>query len=109
MFAFTGGRWLTPAGGTLAGITRRTVIELAGEAGQPVEQGTLTADDLFSAAEVLVTSTAGGVMPVTVIDGKPVGTGTPGPLTRQLQDLYWASHSDPRYSTPVGYDSAALG
>jgi branched-chain amino acid aminotransferase len=42
-------------------------------------------------------------MPVTVIDGKPVGTGAPGPLTRQLQDLYWASHSDPRYSTPVHY------
>jgi branched-chain amino acid aminotransferase len=107
VFAFTGGRWLTPAGGTLAGITRRTVIELAREAGQPVEQGTLTADDLFSAAEVLVTSTAGGVMPVTVIDGNPVGTGTPGPLTRQLQDLYWASHSDPRYSTPVRYDPSA--
>jgi hypothetical protein len=40
-----------------------------------------------------------------VIDGKPVGAGIPGPLTRQLQDLYWASHSDPRYSTPVRYDS----
>ena len=62
------------------------------------------ADDLYLAAEVLVTSTAGGVMPVTVIDGKPVGTGAPGPLTRQLRDLYWASHSDPRYSTPVRYD-----
>jgi branched-chain amino acid aminotransferase len=104
VFAFTGDRWLTPADGTLAGITRRSVIELAREAGQQVEQGQLTADDLYLAAEVLVTSTAGGVMPVTVIDGKPVGTGSPGPLTRQLQDLYWASHSDPRYSTPVRYD-----
>jgi branched-chain amino acid aminotransferase len=80
------------------------VIELAREAGQQVEQGRMTADDLYLAAEVLVTSTAGGVIPVTVVDGKPVGTGTPGPLTRQLQDLYWASHSDPRYSTPVRYD-----
>jgi len=104
VFALTAGRWLTPVGGTLAGITRQTVIELAREAGQQVEQGRLTADDLYQAAEVLVTSTAGGVMPVTVIDGNPVGTGTPGPLTQRLQDLYWASHSDPRYSTPVRYD-----
>jgi branched-subunit amino acid aminotransferase/4-amino-4-deoxychorismate lyase len=50
---------------------------------------------------------ARGIMPVTVIDGKPVGTGTPGPLTRQLRDRYWASHQDPRYSTPVRYDDPA--
>jgi branched-chain amino acid aminotransferase len=50
-----------------------------------------------------VTSTAGGIMPVTVVDGKPVGTGAPGPLTRELRDRYWASHQDPRYSTPVRY------
>ena len=49
-------------------------------------------------------STAGGIMPVTVIDGQPVGTGAPGPLTLQLRDRYWASHEDPRYSTPVRYD-----
>jgi branched-chain amino acid aminotransferase len=79
------------------------VIELAVQAGQPVHEGRLTAADLRRAAEVLVTSTAGGIMPVTLIDGKPVGTGTPGPLTRQLRDRYWASHQDPRYSTPVRY------
>ncbi len=39
-----------------------------------------------------------------VIDGQPVGTGAPGPLTLQLRDRYWASHDDPRYSTPVRYD-----
>jgi len=52
---------------------------------------------------VLVTSTAGGIMPVTVVDGRPVGSGVPGPLTRKLRDLYWASHQDPRYFTPVRY------
>jgi len=56
---------------------------------------------------VLVTSTAGGIMPVTVIDGKPVGTGAPGPLTMQLRDRYWACHQDPRYSTPVRYEEPA--
>jgi branched-chain amino acid aminotransferase len=104
VFAHVDGRWLTPAGGTLFGITRRSVIELAAEAGQPVEEGRLTADELRRADEVLVSSTAGGVMPVTVIDGAPVGVGQPGPLTIELRERYWASHTDPRYSTPVRYD-----
>jgi branched-subunit amino acid aminotransferase/4-amino-4-deoxychorismate lyase len=39
VFAWLDGRWLTPAAGTLARVTRRTVIELAEEAGQPVEEG----------------------------------------------------------------------
>jgi branched-chain amino acid aminotransferase len=104
VFAHVDGRWLTPGSGTLQGITRRSLIELARQAGQPVEEGRLTVGDLCRAAEVLVTSTAGGIMPVTVIDGQPVGAGVPGPLTRQLRDRYWASHEDPRYSTPVRYD-----
>ena len=104
VFAWVDGRWLTPASGTLAGITRRTVIDLARQAGQPVEEGPLSPGDLRRAAEVLITSTAGGIMPVTAVDGQPVGTGTPGPRTCRLRDRYWASHADPQYATPVRYD-----
>jgi branched-chain amino acid aminotransferase len=103
VFAHVDGRWVTPASGTLQGITRQSVIEIAHEAGEPVMEGRLTADDLRRAAEVLVTSTAGGIMPVTVIDGKPVGAGVPGPLTARLRDQYWLRHEDPRFSTPVRY------
>jgi branched-chain amino acid aminotransferase len=103
VFAYVDGRWLTPRSGTLQGITRRSVIELAREAGHEADEVRLSADDLRRAAEVLVTSTAGGIMPVTVIDGMPVGTGAPGPMTLQLKDRYWASHEDPRHSTPVRY------
>jgi branched-chain amino acid aminotransferase len=106
VFAYTGGRWLTPGRGTLRGITRLSVIELAGEAGQPVEEGQLTAADLARAEEVLATSTAGGIMPVTIIDGQPVGSGKPGSRTCQLRDAYWARHDDPRYSTAVRYEQA---
>ena len=104
VFAWVDGRWLTPASGTLAGITRRTVIELARHVGQPVREGRLSDADLRRAAEVLVTSTAGGIMPVTILDGQPIGTGQPGPLTRELRDRYWACHADPAYATPVRYD-----
>lgn len=107
VFAWVDGRWLTPAAGTLAGVTRRTMIELAREAGQPVHEGRLSDADLRSAAEALITSTAGGIMPVTVIGGQPVGDGRPGPLTRRLRDRYWAIHADPRYATPVQYDKAS--
>jgi branched-chain amino acid aminotransferase len=104
VFARVDGQWLTPARGTLHGITRRSMIELAAEAGDPVREGRLTADDLRRADEVLATSTAGGIMPVTAIDGKPVGAGVPGPLTLRLRDAYWRRHEDPRYTTPVRYD-----
>jgi len=103
VFAYTGGRWLTPARGTLRGITRLSVIELARESGQHVQEGELTVAELARAEEILATSTAGGVMPVTVLDGQPVGSGKPGQRTQQLRDAYWARHDDPRYSTPVRY------
>jgi len=86
--------------GPARGISRRSVIELAGEAGHLVEQGRLSVDDLRRAAEVLVTSTASGIMPVTVIDGEPVGTSAPGPLTTHLRDRCWGRHKDPLSSTP---------
>jgi branched-chain amino acid aminotransferase len=105
VFAYVDGRWLTPATGTLQGITRQSVIELAAEEGQDLQQGSLSADDLRRADEVLATSTAGGIMPVTIIDGCPVGTGTPGPRTMRLRDRYWARHEDPRWTTPVRYDA----
>ena len=104
VFCYVDERWLTPVSGTLAGITRRSVIELATEAGEVVEEGLLTAGDLRRAAEVLITSTAGGIMQVTSVDGHLVGDGTPGPRTGLLRERYWASHEDPRFATPVRYD-----
>src|SRR5918992_150556 len=54
--------------------------------------------------EVFLSSTAGGVIPVTTVDGEAVGNGEPGPVTRQLRDAYWDLHDDPRFSLPVHYD-----
>jgi branched-chain amino acid aminotransferase len=107
VFAHLAGRWVTPAAGTLKGITRRSVIELIREGGERVDEVRLGADELRRADEVLVTSTAGGVMPVTVVDGAPVGSGLPGAHTLQLRDRYWARHADPAWSTAVRYDEPA--
>lgn len=87
-------------------LSRRTVIEVAREQGRGVREGTVSADAVRGADEVLITSTAGGVMAITSVDGASVGDGTVGPLTRALHDGYWGLHHDPRFATSVDYSDA---
>ena len=94
----------TPESGVLEGITRRTVMELASDLGIPLERRSIPAGEMRRAEEVFVTSTAGGIMPVTKVDGEAVGEGIPGPVTSRLREAYWELHRDPRYATPVRYD-----
>jgi branched-chain amino acid aminotransferase len=104
VFAVRDGGVSTPSRGVLEGITRRTAIELAPEHGIPLEERAVRADEVRRADEVFVTSTAGGIMPVTEVDGERVGDGAPGPITLRLREAYWELHRDPRYTTPVRYD-----
>ena len=104
IFAVKGRTITTPAHGVLEGITRRTAIELATEYGYEVMQCNLSADEARTADEVFVTSTAGGIMPITKIDGREISSGTPGPVTQKLQDRYWTLHEDPLYTLKIDYD-----
>jgi branched-chain amino acid aminotransferase len=101
VFALVAGELVTPLGGVLEGITRKVVIELAESIGLSVRLRPLAADELVAAEEIFITSTAGGIMPVSRLDGRPVGSGRPGPLTLEIKSLYWAAHQDPRHTTPV--------
>lgn len=101
LFAVKDGRAVTPERGVLKGITRQTALELCAELKVPVTAAPLTVEALRSADEVFITSTAGGIMPVTKIDGEAVGTGRPGPLTGKLTELYWDKHADPAWTTAV--------
>jgi branched-chain amino acid aminotransferase len=103
VFAVVDGGLLTPASGTLEGITRRTVLELAERDGIPADVLPLPEATFRSAAELFATSTAGGVMPIVSLDGQAVGDGRPGPVTRRLRELYWQAHEDSRYLTRVDY------
>ncbi len=103
VFAFVDGSWVTPSHGGLRGVTRKTVLELIAELGHTPIQGVLTADQLRRADEIITTTTAGGVMPITVVDGRPVGSGSVGPKTQELHAAYWARHGDPLWSTKVRY------
>ena len=93
---------VTPADGVLEGITRRTVIEMAEALGLPLQVRALTAVELRGAREAFLSSSGGGVLPVTRVDGQPLGDGRPGPVTRRLVQTYWDWHRDPRLCTPVG-------
>jgi branched-chain amino acid aminotransferase len=70
------------------GITRSTVLRLAGEAGIPTEVGDFPLTRLYSAAEAFVTGTMGELTPVLVVDGRRIGAGEPGQLTKQLAAAY---------------------
>jgi branched-chain amino acid aminotransferase len=104
VFVVKGSRLSTPWTGILEGITRKTVIELAAEHGIPIERRAVPSDEVRDADEIFVTSTAGGIMPVTKVDGRAVGHGRPGPVTLRLRKAYWKLHREPDFVTFVAYD-----
>ncbi len=73
-----------PNSGILNGITRQTVIALATERGIPVVEDWLTLHDVYTADEAFLTGTAAEIIPMVVLDGRPIGDGKPGPITRQI-------------------------
>jgi branched-chain amino acid aminotransferase len=92
VFILKEGHLFTPplSAGALYGITRNTVIELAKEAGLTVSEPNLTRYDLFNADECFLTGTGAELIPIVKIDGRTIGTGTPGPFTRDLVTRYHA-------------------
>ena len=79
----------TPDANCLMGMSRRSALELCEMEGIPCETRAIHLDELRDADEAFATSSAGGIMPVTAIDDKPLGNGAPGILTTRLADSYW--------------------
>ncbi|MEM5581480.1 aminotransferase class IV [Roseibium sp. AS2] len=105
VFSVRGGALLTPAAGVLRGITRRTVMEICHELGLHVDEGAVSPEALRGSDEVFITSTAGGIMPVTRIDRHDVNDGEVGPITETIRRTYWQWHTDPRFIEEVSYPS----
>jgi branched-chain amino acid aminotransferase len=90
----------------LVGITRSAVIELARDRGLPVTERKIDRTEAYQAEEIFLCGTGVQVAPVVEIDGRPVGSGRPGPMTDSLQEAYFRAvrGNDPRYlhwCTPV--------
>lgn len=92
----------TPDRGVLHGISRRTVLELCAQLHIPTHVAPLPVQALRGADEVFITSTAGGVMPVSRIDGVAL-PGFPGAVTQRLHAAYWAMHSQAPFCDAVDY------
>lgn len=76
------------AAGILEGVTRNIVLTLAREAKIPVQEMALTRHDVLSADECFLTGTAAEVAPIVECDGRPIGNGKPGPITRQMRERF---------------------
>ncbi len=74
----------------LPGCTRRALLALAAEGTITVEERLFTLDEALAAKEAFIASASSFVQAVVAIDDKPIGTGTPGPLTKRLRELYIA-------------------
>ena len=90
IFILKNGVLKTPStdAGILEGITRNAVLRLAREAGIPTHETTLIRHDLYVADEMFLTGTAAEVVPVVSLDGRKIGDGKPGPITRRLLELF---------------------
>ena len=73
----------------LDGITRKTIITLAAEIDLPVVEKQITRDEVYIADEAFFTGTAAEVTPIRELDNRPIGTGTRGPITQELQSRYF--------------------
>jgi hypothetical protein len=101
LYAVRDGKVLTPDFGMLEGITRQTMIDLCAKLGIPCEVRKVSAEEFREADEIFITSTSGGVMPVTRFEGRILGNGAPGPVTSKLKETYWAWHNEAAETEPV--------
>ena len=103
IFVVKDGTLVTPDYGVLLGITRQTIFDLCDEMQVKWIACGISPAELASADEVFITSTAGGVMPVTEVNGTAIASGVVGPLTQRIKDGYWRMHEQEEYRMPVEY------
>lgn len=108
LFMVRDGALVTPPinADVLEGITRRSIITMAEDAGIPIDQRQIDRSELYVADELFLCGTGAKVSPVTTVDGRPIGDGTVGPVVARLQEIFngVVRGTDPRYAdwlTPV--------
>lgn len=94
----------TPDYNMLEGISRQSVIDLCDELQIGVEARKITAQEFRDADEIFVTSTAGGVIGASRIDGRIMNNDRPGPVSEKLRETYWKKRAEGWHGEPVKYD-----
>jgi branched-chain amino acid aminotransferase len=92
VFVVKGGTLRTPPpyAGILKGVTRDAVIEIAAHAGYPVDESILNRYDVYTADEAFLTGTATEVVAIRQLDGRVIGSGKAGPVTRDIRARFQA-------------------
>ncbi|MEO0329592.1 MAG: aminotransferase class IV [Pseudomonadota bacterium] len=103
VFAIINGTIVTPDKGALEGITRRTVLEISKELQLPTEVRPISKQEFLDADEILTATTAGGPVSVTRVNNRVYGNDTPGEITKQIIDTYWAWHQKEAHVYKIQY------
>jgi branched-chain amino acid aminotransferase len=111
VYVVRGGRVATPPldAGILKGTTRTRVLSLCGRAGIVAEEARLSPDDLLRADEVFLSSSVRGVIGVTRIDGRAVGSGHPGPVTAKVHRMFEDAADDEAAGAGAGAERSGAG
>jgi branched-chain amino acid aminotransferase len=90
IFLVRNGKMITPpaSSSALEGITRESVIKIAGDMGYEVIEREVTRTELYLSEEIFLTGTAAEITPIISVDGKKVGTGRIGRITNQIRSAY---------------------
>jgi branched-subunit amino acid aminotransferase/4-amino-4-deoxychorismate lyase len=97
----------TPDRGVLEGVTRKSVFDVAKANGIEVKLEVVPVELAYKSDEIFMCTTAGGIMPITTLDGRPVGDSKIGPVTKKIWDGYWGMHDDPNHTIAVSYEAKA--
>ena len=102
VFAVIEDRVVTPKSGMLEGISRKTVIEICEALDIPCKAADISKDDFLNAEEVFITTTAGGIVPVTRVDARILGNDVMGSLTAKILQTYldWHVRADLSLKVP---------
>ena len=94
---------ITPDRGVLAGVSRKTVLEIADHLGMCAVIRPLSVDELLAADEVFLSSSGGGVIPIVRVNETIYGNGVKGPISVRLNETYWQWTTLERYRDPINY------
>ena len=95
---------ITPDRGVLAGVSRKTVLEMAEHLGINTSVRSLSVEELLEADEVFLSSSGGGVIPIIRVNETIFGNGASGPISVQLNETYWAWTTLEKYRDPIEYE-----
>ena len=94
---------ITPDRGVLAGVSRKTVLEMAEHLGINTSIRSLSVEELLEADEVFLSSSGGGVIPIIRVNETIFGNGASGPISVQLNETYWKWTTLEKYRDPIDY------